>query len=54
LFDLLPLSFAVAPTLIAWSLSDASTESGAPHARLSIGASADPRDHLVVLARLEL
>jgi hypothetical protein len=25
LLDLLPLSFAVAPTLIAWSLSDAST-----------------------------
>jgi len=54
LLDLLPLSLAAAPTFIAWSLSDASTDPEAPSARLSIGALADPRDHVLLLARLEL
>jgi hypothetical protein len=54
LLDLVPLSLAGAPTLIAWSLSDASTQPVSPRARLSIGALADPRDHVLVVARLEL
>lgn len=54
LLDLIPLSLAAAPTLIAWSLSDASTDARASGARLSIGALADPRQHVVVVARLDL
>jgi hypothetical protein len=56
LLDLVPFALAGAPTLIAWSLSDASidAEVGAKAARLGLAASASPRGHVVVLARLEL